>query len=209
MSLDTQQAFEELLHGRASVRSFRSEAIDIAKIERAIDAAGWAPSPHGTQPWRFVVVDQLEIRHKLATAMAQTWREQLRADTTEAEEIERRVQNSVDRIETPPVVVIACLYLGDAHHYPDPNRQEAERVMAIQSLGAAAQNFLLMIHAQGLASGWMCAPLFCPDVISSTLQLDASLIPHAMFPVGLENAAPRRRQRRTLEMLMIRVADVS
>ena len=176
-------------------------------VERAIEAAGWAPSPHGTQPWRFVIVEQPEIRQKLATAMADTWREQLRADTMETGEIERRVLNSRDRIETPPVVVIACLHLGDAHHYPDPNRQEAERIMAIQSFGAAAQNFLLMIHAQGLAAGWMCAPLFCPDVIASTLRLEASFIPHALFPVGLQNNAPRRRGRRALESLMVKIND--
>lgn len=207
MSVVRQQAFEELLQGRASVRSFRSEAIDIAKVERAIAAAGWAPSPHGTQPWRFVIIDQPDIRRRLASAMADTWREQLRADTMEAEEIERRVQNSLDRIETPPVVVIACLHLGDAHRYPDPDRQEAERVMAIQSLGAASQNFLLMIHAQGLASGWMCAPLFCPDVISSTLRLEAALIPHAMFPIGFEDNAPKRRARRSLETLMVKLSE--
>ena len=32
--------------------------------------------------------------------------------------------------------------------------------MAIQSLGAAVQNFLLQIHASGYDAGWMCAPLF-------------------------------------------------
>jgi F420 biosynthesis protein FbiB-like protein len=187
------------------VRSFRSDAIDLAMVERAIAAAGWAPSPHGTQPWRFVVVDDPDTRRRLASAMAETWREQLRADTMDAVEIERRVQNSLDRIVTPPVVVIACLYLGEAHHYPDAERQEAEQIMAIQSLGAAAQNFLLMIHAQGLTAGWMCAPLFCPEVISAALQLDASLIPHAMFPVGLQDVSPKRRARRALETLMVKV----
>jgi F420 biosynthesis protein FbiB-like protein len=204
MNPDAVATLERVLQGRASVRSFLSDPIDIAKVERAVEAAGWAPSPHGTQPWRFVVVDQRDLRHRLALNMAETWREQLRVDTVDVEEIERRVQNSCDRIVTPPVVVIACLYLEDAHHYPDPARQEAERVMAIQSLGAAAQNFLLMIHAQGLAAGWMCAPLFCPDVISSTLQLEPSLQPHAMFPIGLERAAPKRRIRRALETLLVR-----
>jgi coenzyme F420-0:L-glutamate ligase/coenzyme F420-1:gamma-L-glutamate ligase len=208
VSSDSVLALEQLIHARASVRSFRPDDIDMAMVERAVAAAGWAPSPHGTQPWRFVVVDQPDTRRRLASAMAETWREQLRADTMEAEEIERRVRNSLDRIETPPVVVIACLFLGEAHHYPDPRRQEAERIMAIQSLGAAAQNFLLMIHAQGLAAGWMCAPLFCPDVISATLQLDSSLVPHAMFPVGFEDVPPRRRERRALETLMVQVSDL-
>ena len=32
-----------------------------------------------------------------------------------------------------PVLVLACLYLNDLDVYPDAERQEAERIMAIQS----------------------------------------------------------------------------
>src|SRR5690348_15427517 len=122
MNLEEVTALELVMQGRASVRSFRPDAIDMRKVERAIESAGWAPSPHGTQPWRFVVVDRPELRHRLAQAMAQTWRTQLQADSVEPEDIERRVLNSRDRIETPPVVVIACLYMEDTHRYPDPIR---------------------------------------------------------------------------------------
>jgi nitroreductase len=99
--------------------------------------------------------------------------------------------------------VILCLYLGDAHHYPDAGRQRAEELMAIQSLGAAAQNFLLALHAEGLDAGWMCAPLFCPEVIRDHLGLDGSLEPHAMFPVGLMASPPKRRARRPVGELIV------
>ncbi len=74
--------------------------------------------------------------------------------------------------------------------------------MAVQSLGAAAQNFLLALHAQGLDSGWMCGPLFCPDVVREELGLDRSLEPQAMFPIGRAAAAPKRRPRRAIEELI-------
>ena len=61
-----------------------------------------------------------------------------------------------------PVLVLACLYLNDLDVYPDAERQEAERIMAIQSLGAAVQNLLLTIYSEGYDAGWMCAPLFVP-----------------------------------------------
>jgi len=32
--------------------------------------------------------------------------------------------------------------------------------MAAHSLGAAVQNIMLAAYARGLATGWMCAPLF-------------------------------------------------
>jgi nitroreductase len=74
--------------------------------------------------------------------------------------------------------------------------------MAIQSIGAAIQNLLLSLYASGLDAGWMCAPLFCPDLVRDTLGLDASLIPHAMIPVGYAAKEPVRRPRMPIEALI-------
>ncbi len=188
---------------RSSVRSFRTDPVDRHHVVRAIEAAGWAPSPHGTQPWRFVLLESGEDRRSLANRMGASWREQLRLDDLPDDVIEHRVARSKDRLERAPVVAILCLFLGDAHQYPDPGRQRAETLMAIQSLGAAAQNFLLALHAQGLDSGWMCAPLFCPDLIREHLGLDGSLDPQAMFPIGRMDVPPKRRPRRPVEELIV------
>jgi F420 biosynthesis protein FbiB-like protein len=193
----------EVMVERSSVRAFRTEPIDRAAVVRAVEMAGWAPSPHGTQPWRFVLLQDEAQRRGLAEAMAASWRSQLRLDHLDEETIEHRVSRSKDRLERAPVVAILCLYLGDAHQYPDPVRQEAETLMAIQSLGAAAQNFLLALHAEGLDAGWMCAPLFCPEEIRAYLGLDAALDPHAMFPIGNMASPPKRRSRRPVRDLIV------
>lgn len=193
----------DVISGRSSVRSFRTDPIDRTLLLRAIEAAGWAPSPHGTQPWRFILLENEEDRRSLADRMGESWREQLQLDELPEEVIEHRVAQSKDRLERAPIVAILCLYLGDAHHYPDSDRQRAETTMAVQSLGAAAQNFLLALHAQGLDSGWMCAPLFCPDLIREHLGLDDELEPHAMFPIGLVDTPPKRRPRRPVDDLIV------
>jgi F420 biosynthesis protein FbiB-like protein len=193
----------DVLMERSSVRAFRTDAIDRELVVRAIEAAGWAPSPHGTQPWRFVLVEREADRRSLADRMGESWQEQLALDHLDPDTIAHRVGRSKDRLERAPIVVILCLYLGDAHDYPDDSRQNAETLMAIQSLGAAAQNFLLALHANGLDAGWMCAPLFCPEVIRDELGLPDSLAPHAMFPVGLMAAPPKRRTRRPVEDLIV------
>lgn len=197
----------EVIRGRSSVRSFRCDSIDRDLVVQSIEAAGWAPSPHGTQPWRFVLVERLEDRGSLATAMAESWREQLRLDALDEEAIEHRVGRSIERLERAPIVAILCLYLGDAHHYPDTVRQRAEELMAIQSLGAAAQNFLLALHASGLDAGWMCAPLFSPDTIRRELNLERSLQPQAMFPIGRMANPPRRRPRKPVGELIVPIGD--
>ncbi|MGC4105932.1 MAG: nitroreductase family protein [Thermomicrobiales bacterium] len=191
-----------VIRERSSVRSFRSDPVPLALVRQAIEAAGWAPSPHGTQPWRFAVLASQVSREWLSAAMADVWREQLRLDGTPDDAVEHRLARSRERLETAPVVVVLCLYLGNAHDYPDADRQDAETMMAVQSLGAAAQNFLLALQALGLDAGWMCAPLFNPETVRATLGLDASLIPHAMFPVGIMDTPPKRRPRRPVDELI-------
>jgi F420 biosynthesis protein FbiB-like protein len=198
-------SFDELfatMRARSSVRAFLPDPVPSELIRRAIEAAGWAPSPHGTQPWRFVVIESQTVRQRLSDAMAQTWRDQLTMDGDDPVIIERRLRKSQERLEIPPVVVVLCLYLENAAQYPDPDRQDAEELMAIQSLGAAAQNFLLALEAQGLQAGWMCAPLFVPGLVAETLGLAPGLIPHAMFPIGRMAAAPKRRSRLPVDDLI-------
>lgn len=191
-----------VIRGRRSVRSFRADPIPAEIVRRAIEAAGWAPSPHGRQPWRFAVVERAERRIGLAGAMAATWDAQLRLDGQDEAIVRTRLAKSKQRLIDAPVLVIPCLYLADLDVYPDVDRQRAEETMAIQSLGAAVQNFLLTIYAGGYDAGWMCAPLFCPEVVRAYLELDERLIPHALLPVGKAARDPARRPRIPMDALL-------
>jgi F420 biosynthesis protein FbiB-like protein len=192
-----------ILRGRRSVRAFRPDPVPRSIIEAAIAAAGWAPSPHGRQPWRFAVVEAPARKARLVTAMAEEWRAQLRLDGQDAAIVDIRLHKSRQRLMEAPLVVVPCLYLADLDDYPDAARMTAERTMAIQSLGAAIQNFMLSIYAAGLDSGWMCAPLFCPEVVRDALDLDVALIPQALLPVGYAAKDPVRRPRLPLDRLIV------
>ena len=192
-----------LVRGRRSVRAFDTLPVPRAIVEEAIAAAGWAPSPHGRQPWRFVVVESQERRNALADAMAVTWRAQLQLDGQDRQIVEARLEKSRDRLQRAPFLVIPCLFLAGLDVYPDPDRQRAEETMAIQSLGAAVQNLLLSLYAAGVDGGWMCAPLFCPDVVQAVLGLDTALNPHALIALGYAASDPVRRPRLPLDELIV------
>ncbi|MFT4040744.1 MAG: TIGR03668 family PPOX class F420-dependent oxidoreductase [Thermomicrobiales bacterium] len=196
-------AFADLVRGRRSVRAFSSRPVPRAIIEEAIAAAGWAPSPHGRQPWRFVVVESPERRLALADAMSATWQEQLQFDGQDVAVIASRLAKSRDRLIRAPVLILPCLYLADIDVYPDPDRQAAEELMAVQSIGSAIQNLLLALYAAGVDGGWMCAPLFCPEIVQAALGLDPALQPHALIPVGYAAADPVRRPRRPVSELIV------
>jgi PPOX class probable F420-dependent enzyme len=196
--------FLPLAQGRRSVRSFQQRPVPHAALETMIEAARWAPSPHGRQPWRFVVLTRDEPKAALAAAMGADWQRVLEMDGQERETIQLRLEKSHERIRTAPALILACLYLADLDSYPDAERQRAEEIMAIQSLGAAIQNMLLAAYAQGLDTGWMCAPLFTPETVRAALGLDETLLPHALIPIGYEERPPKRRPHRPIDELIVR-----
>jgi PPOX class probable F420-dependent enzyme len=197
------QELSSLIRGRRSVRAFDTLPVPREIVEEAIAAAGWAPSPHGRQPWRFVVVESQERRDALADAMAATWRTQLRLDGQDRATVEARLEKSRDRLHRAPVLIVPCLYLDDLDVYPDEDRQRSEETMAAQSLGAAVQNLLLSLYAAGVDGGWMCAPLFCPEVVQEVLGLRSALNPHALIAVGYAASDPVRRGRLPLGELIV------
>jgi coenzyme F420-0:L-glutamate ligase/coenzyme F420-1:gamma-L-glutamate ligase len=201
-TVDRPQNLGSLIQGRRSVRKMLPDPVPADLIREAIAAAGWAPSPHGRQPWRFAVIESPERKQRLANDLADAWQRQLALDGQPQSVIDLRLRKIQERIVSAPVIVVACLYLVDLDPYPDSERTAAERTMAIQSLGAALQNFLLTIYAAGYDAGWMCAPLFAPDVVRQSLGLSAELIPQAILPVGKAAADPTRRPRLPVDELI-------
>jgi len=193
----------ELLQGRRSVRQYQAQAVPRELLEQVLEAARWAPSPHGRQPWRFAVVTRQESKLRLAASMGETWQKNLQMDGQAEEIVKIRRDKSYQRMLNAPALILPCLYLEDLDHYPDEQRQGHETTMAIQSLGAAIQNMLLMAYKLGLDGGWMCAPLFCPEVVCSALGLDPKLIPQAMITLGYAAADPKRRERLPLHSLIV------
>jgi F420 biosynthesis protein FbiB-like protein len=192
---ETWPALAAIVRGRASVRYFDGRPVARAQIDQLIEAAGWAPSPHGRQPWRFAVLTRREAKMRLADAMGETWQQQLALDGDPPDVIAARREGSRRRVVEAPALIIPCLYTQVLDRYPDPQRQEAEELMAVQSLGAAIQNMLLTAYAAGLDTGWMCAPLFCPEIVRDTLGLPEGLKPHALIAVGYRGREPKRRPR--------------
>ncbi|MDE3076225.1 MAG: nitroreductase family protein [Chloroflexota bacterium] len=193
------ERFRHLVRQRRTVRAYRPDAIDDAVLEQAIEDACWAPSPHHAQPWRFVIVSSEESRKRLAEAMGERWREDLSGDEAAPAFVEGQIKGSRVRLSKARGLVLVCMSQIDLDRYPDQPRQLAERDMAVQSIGAAIQNLLLALHLNGLGACWMCAPLFCPEVVSETLNLPEDWAPQALITVGWPVEQPPPPARRPLE----------
>lgn len=58
--------FIELAQKRYSVRNFSDKPVEKEKILRCIEAARLSPSACNSQPWHFVVVDEINLKDRIA-----------------------------------------------------------------------------------------------------------------------------------------------
>jgi coenzyme F420-0:L-glutamate ligase / coenzyme F420-1:gamma-L-glutamate ligase len=198
MFSDSPNSLETLLMSRRSVRRYLPTPVPEAVIETILKAAIWAPSAHNRQPWRFAVIQSQQSKIALADAMGAQLRLDLASDGVSPDVIEADAGRSYSRITMAPLIILLALSMADMDTYPDARRASHEHTMAVQSLAMAGQNVLLAAHAQGLGACWMCAPLFCPLVVRTTLDLPEDWEPQGMISLGYP-AETRTKTRHPLE----------
>jgi nitroreductase len=60
--------FSELIKIRQSVRKYTTQPVDQEKIDTCLEAIRLSPSASNSQPWKFIVVDQPNLKKKVAKA---------------------------------------------------------------------------------------------------------------------------------------------
>ena len=188
----------DMLLQRRSIRRYQADVVPHELIEAVLEAAIWAPSAHNRQPWRFAVIETQAQKEHLAQAMGARLRRDLAADGMSPELIEADAGRSYSRITNAPVVIVLCLSMVDMDIYIDAKRSQNEYLMAVQSVAMAGQNILLAAYDVGLSACWMCAPLFCPDVVKDALSLPEDWQPQALLTMGYP-AETREKTRKPLE----------
>ena len=174
----------QAVHARRSIRRFADEPVPREALAEAVAAACTAPAPHHTRPWLFVMLEPGPLRTRLLAAMSDAWRADLAGDGTAASVIARRLRLSDELLGAAPVVCVPCVRPRGAHAYPDEERAGAEREMFLLSGGAAIQNLMLGLHAQGLASCWVSSTLFCKQETREALGLPDEWIPLGSLAIG-------------------------
>lgn len=198
------QSLSEVLRKRRSIRNYRNQPVSRELLEQVLASARWAPSAHNRQPWRFVIIEHFHNRDRLADAMGARLRADLLADDVSLAQIEADCARSRKRIMAAPALILICLSMVDMDVYPDEERAQAEFLMAVQSVAMAGQNLMLAAHAAGLASCWLCAPLFCPQTVANCLDLPEDWQAQGLITLGYA-ADQRGKSRRPLsEMLLCR-----
>ena len=190
--LGASEAIRQGLRARRTVRHFADMPVPRDAVLQAIGAAATAPAPHRTRPWRFVVVETSDARRRLLDAMQRQWVSDLRADGLDDTSIKQRVRRG-DVLRHAPLLVVPALVTVDQDPYADERRASAEQLMFVLSMGAATQNLLVSLSAEGVGSAWVGATLFCPGLVRDVLGLPEQWQPTGIIAVGFPASplAPR------------------
>jgi F420 biosynthesis protein FbiB-like protein len=178
------------IRARRSYRlSFYPADVSEESIRACLDLARWAPSAHNAQPWRFVALfrqnpSHQAIRARMAVKMAERFETDMIGDGVASIQAKAGARASINRFMDAPVLIVACMETAALVENLDERRSSIESVMGTQSVAAAITILLVSLEASGLRSCWLCAPLFCEDVVREAIGLPATWRPQAFVLVG-------------------------
>lgn len=178
----------EAIKKRRSVRKFLPRPVADKVVQEVLEAAGFAPSAHNSQPWRFIFLSEAKLKRELALAVVDSWAVDLAKDGLAVNEQTRKER--YERYAKAPVLILACLTMDGLREFSDSDRQSFERDLAVQSLGASLQTLLLAAHEAGLGACWFSAPGFCKPTIRKVLEIPREVEPQAFIVMGYADEKP-------------------
>lgn len=170
---------------RRDIRRFRPDPVPADVLQRILAAAHRAPSVGLMQPWRLIVVRELETKLALRR-LAQ--RERLR----QAERFDERAGHFLDQkiegiVEAPLGICVCC-------DHGEPGAEVLGRGTIpetdVYSVACAIENLWLAARAEGLGVGWVS--FYRPDDLRALLGIPARVDPMAWLCVGWPDERPVR-----------------
>ena len=162
------ETIHQNIHQRQSIGHLIEPAPNSLQLEKAFQAALTAPDHHRLKPTRFVVIAP-EQRAAFGDYLAQALADLGETDDAQLE----RVKHHPFRA---PMLVLALTTLQD--HPKVPHFEQ------ILSSGAAIQNFLLSLQAQGFASMWRSGAVVESNWLKQQLGLNTQDLISGIIYIG-------------------------
>jgi nitroreductase len=183
----------EAMQTTRAVRKLRSDPIPDDVLRRVLRAATWAPSGGNRQPWRIVVVRDLEIKRSLQRMYLERWTgyaANSRAALTALPEAARtRAEKSLaagdylaEHWHEAPAILVFCF--DPRGVFTTDDKLGRPPVVGGASLYPAVQNVLLACRAEGL--GCVLTTLLCAlePQVRTLINLPEPWATSGFVPIG-------------------------
>jgi nicotinate-nucleotide--dimethylbenzimidazole phosphoribosyltransferase len=173
-----------VIEARRDVRRFRPDPVPDDLLHRVLAAAHAGPSVGHSQPWRFIVVRDPDLRTR-AGVLAD--RERLRQAAQLEPDAARRLKDlKLEGLREAPIGVVVCC----------DRRTPAAGVLGratfadadMWSCAAAIENLWLSARAEGLGVGWVT--LFQPDDLAELVLLPPGVVTLGWLCLGWPDERP-------------------
>lgn len=202
-----------LIKSRRSIRKFQDKPVPEDLLIKAIELAAWAPNGGNFQPWRFIIISDKGLIHKMADAVkAKT---ELMTSWPEAKqfgEMMERWRKSSDFFRGAPVCIAVLMgkysspadQVLQARGESDPVAREIRGYRqlgnsSLQSVAAAITYLCLLLHYFGLATTWMAGPQQAKKEIEALLKVPPEWHFVNLLPVGYAAESPELRPRKPVQ----------
>lgn len=132
--------FDEVIHGRRTVKAFGPEPVPRAVLEDLFELARWAPNHGLTNPWRFRVLGPRAIER-----LAQVAGRQASAECPDGAEPAKVAEVAAAKLARAQTLVVVSTVRN-----ADPVKHDED----VLATACAAYTVLLAAHDRGLAGYW-------------------------------------------------------
>ncbi|EPF71451.1 nitroreductase family protein [Acinetobacter rudis] len=155
MSVSPCQIVHDNIHQRQSIGQLIEPAPNSEQLQRAVHAALTAPDHHRLKPTRFIVISAAQ-RQAFGELLAESMQAMGEQDQTQIERVKQHPFRA-------PMLLLAITEVQQ-----HPKVPEFEQLL---SSGAAIENLLLSLQAQGFAAMWRSGPVVESKHLKQSLGL--------------------------------------
>jgi nitroreductase len=178
--MEKQQNFLQLVKKRQSQRNYSDKPVEKEKLERCLEAARLAPSACNAQPWKFVVVDDKELKNKVA-------------DTSS-----NRLLPLNHWTKQAPIHVV--LVLEKPNFTSKIGEMVRDKRFILMDVGIAAEHFCLQAADEGLGTcmiGW-----FNEKKVKELLHIPKSKRAMLVISLGYPEGEHRKKKRKDMDEIV-------
>lgn len=181
IKMNQSELFQTLVKNRQSDRGYTSQPIEKDKLERILEAARIAPSACNAQPWKFIVVNDQDIKNKLA-------------DTTSS-----KILGMNHFTKQAPIHIV--IVMEGANFTSNFGSMVKRKHFPLIDIGIAAEHICLAATAEGVGScmiGW-----FDETAVKKLLKIPRSKRPILIITLGYsEKPETREKRRKSIETVV-------